>query len=250
MDLTEGFLLNGRVRYSQPRTGFRSGIEPVLLAACVPARAGEFVVEAGCGAGAGLLCLAARVPGVRGLGIERATEIADVARHNLVANGLAGFAVEIADVTLAELPPADHSFANPPYYTGAGTQPQDTMRAAAKHATPGVVSAWVRALAAPLRRRGTLTLILVAAVVPEAIAAMDAADCRVAALLPLWPKQGRSAKLVVVQGVRHGRGGFRLLSGIVLHKGDGRYTPEAEAVMRNGMCLSLGELPGRHDLSY
>ena len=248
MDLTEGFLLGGRVRYSQPSTGFRSGIEPVLVAACVPARAGEFVVEAGCGAGAGLLCLAARVPGVRGLGVERNTEVADIARYNLVANGFAGIAVEIADVTLAELPPADHSFANPPYYTGAGTQPMDTMRAAAKHAVPGLVSAWVRVLAAPLRQRGTLTLILAAPAVPEAIAAMDAADCRAAALLPLWPKQGRSAKLVLVQGVRHGRAGFRLLSGIVLHKADGRFTPEAEAVMRNGVCLSLGELPGRHDL--
>jgi tRNA1Val (adenine37-N6)-methyltransferase len=220
----------------------------VLLAACVPARNAEFVIEGGCGAGAGLLCLAARVSGIRGLGVERDAEIAGVARRNVGANGFTGIEVEAADVTLAEFPLADHSFANPPYYMAAGTQPPDRMRAAAKHAAPRLVSAWVHALAAPLRRRGTLTLILAAAAVAEAIAAMDAVDCRAAALLPFWPKEGRSAKLVVVQGVRHGRASFRVLPGIVLHQADGRFTPEAEAVMRNGVCLSLGELPGRHDL--
>ncbi|HLB98700.1 MAG TPA: SAM-dependent methyltransferase, partial [Acetobacteraceae bacterium] len=61
MKLTEGHLLGGRVRYAQPREGFRSGIEPVMLAAAVPARTGERVLEAGSGAGAALLCLAARV---------------------------------------------------------------------------------------------------------------------------------------------------------------------------------------------
>ena len=70
MDVTEGHLLGGRVRYAQPRVGYRTGIEPVLLAAAVAARAGERVLEAGCGAGAGLLCLAARVPGITGLGVE------------------------------------------------------------------------------------------------------------------------------------------------------------------------------------
>ena len=40
METTEGHLLGGRVRYAQPRAGFRSGIEPVLLASFVPARPG------------------------------------------------------------------------------------------------------------------------------------------------------------------------------------------------------------------
>jgi tRNA1Val (adenine37-N6)-methyltransferase len=52
MVTTEGHLLGGRIRYRQPDTGFRSGLEPVLLAASVPARPGEHVLEAGTGAGA------------------------------------------------------------------------------------------------------------------------------------------------------------------------------------------------------
>src|SRR5277367_7136876 len=82
MELTEGHLLGGRVRYAQPRDGFRSGIEPVLLAAAVPARAGERVLEVGSGAGAALLCLAARVSGVVGLGLERDAALAALAADN------------------------------------------------------------------------------------------------------------------------------------------------------------------------
>ena len=84
---TGGYLLGGRVRYAQPRQGFRSGIEPVLLAAAVPARAGERVLEGGTGAGAALLCLAARVPGVHGVGIERDGTLVSLARRNASANG-------------------------------------------------------------------------------------------------------------------------------------------------------------------
>ena len=45
-------LLGGRVPYVQPTHGHRSGIEPVLLAASIPARAGHMVLEGGAGAGA------------------------------------------------------------------------------------------------------------------------------------------------------------------------------------------------------
>ena len=64
LEITEGTLLGGRVRYAQLGAGFRSGIEPVLLAATIPARCGQVVIEGGSGVGAGLLCLHARVPGI------------------------------------------------------------------------------------------------------------------------------------------------------------------------------------------
>src|ERR1700735_5572240 len=104
MDLTEGHLLGGRVRYAQPRTGFRSGIDPVLLAAAVPARPGERVLEAGSGAGAASLCLAARVAGISGLGVERDPALVEIAARNAAANGwheLAFLAADFADLPRA-----------------------------------------------------------------------------------------------------------------------------------------------------
>jgi len=113
---THDYLLNRRVRYAQPKGQYRSGIEPVLLAASVPAKPGQRVVELGTGAGAGLLCLAARVPGVVGVGVEIQPELAELAQHNLDSNGLTeAFRIIEADVMDVRLPgPFDHAFSNPP----------------------------------------------------------------------------------------------------------------------------------------
>ena len=48
---TEDRLLGGRVALRQPRHGLRAGLDAVLLAAGIPARPGERVLEAGCGSG-------------------------------------------------------------------------------------------------------------------------------------------------------------------------------------------------------
>jgi tRNA1(Val) A37 N6-methylase TrmN6 len=56
-------------------------------------------------------------------------------------------------------------------------------------------------------------------------------------ILPFWPKPGRPARLVVLQAVRGGRGPARLLPGLVLHRADGGFTAEAEAVLRDGAAL-------------
>ena len=54
-DLTEDGFLGGRLQILQPRKGYRAGTDPVLLAAAVPAQAGQSVLELGCGAGVALL---------------------------------------------------------------------------------------------------------------------------------------------------------------------------------------------------
>jgi tRNA1Val (adenine37-N6)-methyltransferase len=239
---TLGHLLGGRVSYAQPREGFRSGIEPVLLAAAVNARPGERVLEGGSGAGAALLCLAARVPGLRGMGVERDASLVSLAIRNAEANGAAGLAFRAADVTAPLGPDAgagafDHALANPPYHAPEGTISPVAERAQAKRAAAGLLGAWARALAAPLRHRGTLTFILPAGSLPECFVAMAAAGCPASAVLPLWPKLGRPAKLVLVRGVKGGRAPLRLLPGLVLHEADGRYTAAAEAILRDGGAL-------------
>ena len=68
--LTEDRLLGGRIRLRQPASGYRVAIDPVFLAAAVPAAPHQTVLDVGCGAGAAMLCLAARVPQSRIVGLE------------------------------------------------------------------------------------------------------------------------------------------------------------------------------------
>jgi tRNA1Val (adenine37-N6)-methyltransferase len=238
--VTRGWLLDGRLRHDQPGTGHRTGLEPVLLAASIPARQGERVLEGGTGSGAALLCLAARIAGVTGVGVERDAAMVEIARANIAANDLAGLSVLHADLTGSSVAgPFDHAFANPPWHDSAGSISADTARESARRGAPDMLVNWVASLVRPLRGRGTITLSIAAASLAAALVACDAAGCGSPSVLPLWPKAGREAKLVLLRAVKGGRGPCRLHAGLVLHEADGRFTPEVEIILRDGAALAF-----------
>lgn len=246
-DLTENAFLGGRVRLLQPADGYRAGIDPVLLAAAVPARAGQHVLELGCGGGVGLLCLAARVPGLRLSGIERQPGYADLARRNATLNG-ADMAVEDGDIS--SMPGSlraqqfDHVFANPPYF-------DPTTRSAARDAgreaglagdTP--LEGWVAAASRRARQGGSVTMIHRAETLP---ALLEAFDRHLGSLVaqPLVPRADRAARLVIVQGEKSRRAAFRLNAPLILHDGDRHvtdgddYSPRIRGILRDGDPLDL-----------
>ena len=84
--VTSDTLLGGRVALQQPAVGYRVAIDPVLLAAAVPASPGERALDVGCGVGAGTLCLASRVGGLHVTGIEVERSLAQLASENAALN--------------------------------------------------------------------------------------------------------------------------------------------------------------------
>lgn len=239
-DTTEDGLLDGRVKLRQPVEGFRAGLDAVLLAAFVPARPGERVLEAGCGSGAGFLCLAARVPGLRVEAVERDPAMATLARANAVANAVDARVTEgdVVDRALARrLGPCDHAFANPPYWAG-GTAPPQALRSAATHEAGADLGAWATFLAAALRDRGTASLILPAARFDAGVASLLEAGCGSVTLLPIAPRLGDAAKRVLIRARKGGRAPARLLSAMALHEADGRFTAGAEDVLRRAAALA------------
>ena len=239
------FLLGGRVRHDQPARGHRTGIEPVLLAASIPVRVGERVLEGGSGAGAALLCVAARVADVTGVGVEIDPALVALAAANAAANGFERLDFVAGDVADRHEPDwsgasgFDHAMANPPWHAASATSSPEAHKALARQATPGLLVAWARALARGLRHRGTLTWVIGADHTDAALAALAAAGCGGLTLFPLWPRAGVGARLVLVRGVKGGRGPFRLLPGLVLHEVNGAFTPAAEAVLRLGEALEF-----------
>jgi tRNA1(Val) A37 N6-methylase TrmN6 len=240
-------LLGGRVRLDQGGAGLRATIEPVLLAAAVPAKAGEAVLEAGTGIGTASLCLVARVPGARAVGIERDPGQAETARVNAALNGweerFVAIAGDLAEAVTARRAAAEgpfaHAMANPPWFEG-GTVPEDAPRRGAKHAEGQALAGWTRFLARRVAPRGTLTLILPPALLPAALDAFVACGVGSPTVFPLWPRAGDAARRLLVAGRKGGRGPCRVLSGLVLHEADGRFTSGAESVLRHGRPLALG----------
>lgn len=246
--LREDLLLGGRVRLAQPLAGFRAGADSVLLAAAVPARAGEAVLDLGCGAFAAGLCLAARVPGLRLVGLELQPGYAALARANAALNSVAA---EVIEGDLAVPPPAllavapggfDHVLANPPFFPAAGTPARDPGREVARReATP--LAGWIDAALRRLRPGGRLTMIQRTERLPEILAAL-AGRAGDVTLLPLAARAGRPAGRVILWARKGGRGPFRLAAPFVLHEGSAHdgdrdsHTAAARAVLRDAAVLT------------
>lgn len=236
--------LGGALQLWQPKRGYRAGLDPVLLAACVPATAGQSVLDLGCGAGAAALCLGTRVGGLALYGIEQHEGYAHLARRNGAA---LGFEVHHGD--LSQMPDAlralsfDHVIANPPYYRRqAGSPAPDPAREAALgEATP--LRDWVKTGTKRLKPRGYLHLILKADRLADVLAAVQAPLGSVE-ITPLAPRFGRPAELILVRARKDGRAPLKLKAPIVLHsaqehKQDGvDYAPEIIDVLRHGKAIS------------
>lgn len=239
-DLSDDKFLCGRLRLLQPLKGYRAATDPVLLAAACPATAGQRVLDIGCGAGAAVLCLAARVPGLLLSGLEVQPDYADLAHRNAARNGIP---LEVHTGDLTNMPQAlrvdfDHVITNPPYYPLGGTPSPNAGRATALQVMVPL-QAWVEHSARRLAPGGWLTLICGADGLPDVLAGMGSKLGSVS-VLPLAPRQGKPALRLIVQARKGGRGAFRLLAPLVIHHGaqhDGdreSYTPEASAILRDG----------------
>lgn len=254
--VTRDALLGGRLTLVQPASGYRVAIDPVLLAAAVPAVAGESVLDAGAGVGAAALCLAARVPGVEVAGIEVQEDLFRLAVENAARNGLAGRVRFYAGDILAPPPtlPAggfDHVMANPPFVErGRGTRAKHKAKARATMEGEATLAAWVRFCVGMAGPRGTVTFIHRADRLPALLAALSG---KVGGLVvfALWPgplvrgrlggpgASAKPAKRVLIQGRKGISSPLTLAPGLVLHRRDGRFTAEAEAVLRRGRPLQL-----------
>ncbi len=243
-ELTLDRLLGGRVLLSQPARGYRVAIDPVVLAAAVPALAGERVLDAGAGTGAATLCLAVRVPGCKIVGIELQGALQRIAVTNVAQNCLGERVEVLAGDLIHPLPRFaqegfDHVMTNPPHLAAqASSAPPLAERAIAHLESTVPLEAWLQACLRMLKSGGTLTLIHRAERLGEILTALGGGLGELV-IFPLWPGQGKPAKRVLVRGRKGSRAPLSLMRGLVLHEVDGGFSPAAEAVLRHGQALML-----------
>lgn len=243
-DYSEDRLLGGRVRLRQPVAGYRVAIDPVLLAAAVPAVGGDTVLDVGCGVGAAALCLAARVPGCRIAGIEAQRDLVRLASDNATLNEVAGRVTVMAGDLLRPPPRLEpggfsHVMANPPFLErDRATPPPDPGKAAAQVEGEADLAAWLRFALTMVRSKGTVTFIHRADRIEHLLARLAGRAGEIL-IFPLWSGPEKEAKRVILRARKDVATPTRLLPGLVLHDAGGRYTPAADAVLRQGEALAL-----------
>ncbi len=245
-DVREDAILGGRLRLRQPARGHRAGTDAVLLAAAAPA--GSLVIDAGAGVGSAGLIVALRQPLARVTLVERDAETARLAGENIALNGQEGrVSVAIADLLspasrraagLHERP-ADVLISNPPFYDAATVRASpDSRRADAHVGQSGFMEVWLKAFAALLAGHGRLAMIHRPEAMGDILAACEGRFGALA-VLPVHPRADAPAVRILVGAIKGSRAPLRLLPGLILHRPEGGFTPEAEAIHRGEAFLDL-----------
>lgn len=244
VETTEDLILGGRVRLRQPANGDRAAIDPVILAAAVDAGAQDQVLDLGCGSGAAMLCLGARLPQCRIFGLDLQRELVRLAGDNIALNGMSGrLSVMVGD--LLQPPPRlspgsfDHVMANPPFLPrAAATEATNPAKAAAHVEGEANLGDWVRFALSMAKAKGSVTFIHRADRI-EALLGQIAGKAGEVVVFPLWAGAGRPASRILVRARKQVATPARLAPGLVLHEPDGRYTAAAEVILRGGEALTI-----------
>jgi len=239
-DTTIDGLLDRRVALEQPAKGYRVAVDTVLLAAAVPAQAGDKVLELGSGVGGAMLCLASRMPELSIIGVEIDNEILLLAASNIARNTFATHCkLRHADATRLphDFPKSfDHVFMNPPYHEASRHDASPKPKKKKANSDPGDLSRWIASAATALKPNATLTLIHRADRRDEILGLLQPAFGAIE-ILPTVPKKGDPPHRIVIRARKSKDGQLVECVNFVLHQADGSYTAEAENILRHMKLL-------------
>ena len=239
----DGFY-GGRFTLIQPRkTGYRSGLDALLLAATLVSQDRGRAADLGAGAGAVGFAACCRNAAVTMRLVENQEIMADLARQSLALPRNADFAgrIEVIEGDLLAGRAAretmgladasfDHVLTNPPFHPHDHRPSPDALRAGAlMTAAPDFLARWIGVSAALLAPDGRFAAILRT----DALAAvLSACEGRLGALriLPVHTRFGEPAGRVLLLARRGSRAPLSLLPGLVLRDRDNRPTDMLKAV--------------------
>lgn len=249
IETTEDLFLDGKVRLIQPVEGYRAATDPVLLAASIPARSGQKVLDIGCGVGAASFCLRARVQGLKIWGLELQEQLWQIAlenrRLNQAEDDIEFIHGDLLDRNL-DLPfqSFDHVMANPPYFeAGSINSPPNDIKATAHVEGDARLNSWVDFALRMVKPKGTITFILRTERLEDLLLAIRGRLGELT-LFPIWSHdpvlpQAKPAKRFILSGRPNLRSPMQISPGLVIHEADGNYRQQAQDILRHGAALTL-----------
>jgi len=246
-EVIETTLLRGQVKLLQPKIGFHASIDSVFLAAAVPVKDKYKVLDIGCGVGSVGLCVLARNKNISLTGIDIQPELIDLAHQNAGLNDVEDQARFFHGDIKTEKHTEDNSFnvvvMNPPYLEDGTHTPSPEKIKATSHGE-GVSGAsladWIKYAHRKLKQGGHLTLIHRADRLDDVIVELEKKRWFGSVVVyPLWSHAGEDAKRVIIQARKERYAPIVLKSGMVIHREDGKYTQEADAILSDATAIIL-----------
>jgi tRNA1Val (adenine37-N6)-methyltransferase len=212
-------ILNGRLRFIQPKKGYRFSMDALLLAEFVSVRPGDMLVDLGTGCGVIPLVLLLTSPLRCALGLEIQKDLAGQAARNLLINGLSGkMAIVLGDIRHAPLSEktADIVTCNPPYRRAeSGRINPDFSKAVARHEILASLDDILGTARRLLKRKGRLAMIYPAERLADLITRCRRFNLEPKKLQIVYPSLHSSAKLALMEALLGGQPGLDILEPVI-----------------------------------
>jgi tRNA1Val (adenine37-N6)-methyltransferase len=236
-DETIDALFQGKLKFYQSRRGYRFSLDAILLAYFATVKPKEKIADLGTGNGVIPLVLAQRVPSLSIVGVEVQGDLADRARRNVEVNGadeririIQGDVREITRMAAAES--FDAVLCNPPYRKpGSGRTNPSEEKKIARHEILGTLQDFLEAGRYLLRADGRMTLVYPAVRSIDLLAALRAARLEPKRLRVVYSQPDAEASLILVEGVKGGRSGAKIMPPLFIYECGKRYTAEVAAML-------------------
>ena len=246
-EFTVDRFLDGRLKITQPKSGYRAGSDAVLLASAVEAVDGQSCLELGCGVGVASFCLMTRVPGIEVCGVEIQPEYAEMAIQNARNNEL-DLEIVVGDVN--SLPHVirerrfNHVFFNPPYFVSNKLTPANNAgRNIAHISQENLLADWIRIGGKRCLDKGTLTVIVHVSQFAEALREMEEKFGGIE-IFTINSMTNSPASRVILRGYKGSMAPLKLHFPLVMHQEktnleSGSIPSElAESILRQGQSIS------------
>jgi tRNA1(Val) A37 N6-methylase TrmN6 len=226
------FVLGQNVILYQPVHGYKSGIDPIFLAFFADVRETDHVLDFGCGVGASMFALKFFYPQVKIHGIDIQESLIDLALKNKEENRWDDVSCTCECFSHISQT-VDAVIMNPPYFADLECMhPQNEILKTANVEGKLKLKDWVFHAHRCLKNKGRLSIIHRAEALEEILSLLFKHHFGGICLFPLWPKEGKLAKRIVITAVKNSKKPTQIFPGIILHTQDNHYTAQAEEILK------------------
>ena len=242
LEVSKNKILGGSISLFQPKKGFRVSIDSILLSSSIKKYSN--CMEFGTGSGVILIYLSKKFPNSKIIGVEKNTELVELAKKNLLENNVNDKNTKvICNDLLCKFFLKEHNnkldrvIMNPPYFSLNNVIKSDNnLKASARYETN--INQWFLAAYKKLKPKGYMNFVFRSENLDLILSKLYGSwgDIKI---FPLWPKANIRSKLMIIQARKNINSGVQILPGLILHNNDGSYTDECNSILNNKSNIQL-----------